>query len=128
MSKNTFLIYKIITAAVLGVLVSLSIDHNNWYLPVIGVVSAFAFLSFLKRKVKGVMADERDYRIAGKASYFSITAYSIISVVLGIILVVVGKEDAVFYVIGNTLLYSACFIVFLYAVLFKVFLRKDEQN
>jgi uncharacterized membrane protein len=128
MTQKTFLVFKIITAMALGIIVSLSITHDNWYLPVISVLAAFAFLYFLKNKVKEVMADERDYKIGGKASQSAMTIYVMLSVVFGIILYITGKENEALFAAGNVLLYSACFLMLLYSVLFKIYIKKDERD
>ncbi|MDD5356349.1 MAG: DUF2178 domain-containing protein, partial [Candidatus Omnitrophica bacterium] len=101
MTQKTFLVFKIITAMALGIIVSLSITHDNWYLPVISVIAAFALLYSLKNKVKEVMADERDYKIGGKASRSAMTIYVMLSVVFGIILYITGKENEALFAAGN---------------------------
>lgn len=128
MSEKTFLICKIITVMALGAIVSVSINYNNWYLPVIFTVASFALLYTLKKKVKGVVADERDYKIGGKASRLAITIYTVLSVVFGLVLYVEGKDNEVLFALGNLLLYSACFLMLLYSVLFKIYIKKDERD
>lgn len=128
MTKKTYLIYRILTVLVVSIITSISVNTGNWYLLVVILITAWIFLSALKRKVKDVLVDERDYQIAGKASLHAMTIFNMIAVTAGLILYISGKDDPVLFSIGNVLVYSACFLMFLYAVLFKIYVRKDERN
>ena len=128
MTRKTFVIYKIIVAVAVGFVTSVSINNGNWYLPIIFIVAAWAFLFALKKRVREVMADERDYRLAGKASMHAMTIYSILAPVVGLFLYISGKDNAILFAIGNTLLYSACALILIYSLLFKVYERKDGRN
>jgi uncharacterized membrane protein len=128
MTKKTYLIYRILTVLVVSIITSTSVNTGNWYLLVVILITAWIFLSALKRKVKDVLVDERDYQIAGKASLHAMTIFNMIAVTTGLILYISGKDDPVLFSVGNVLVYSACFLMFLYAVLFKIYVRKNERN
>jgi len=128
MTKKRFLVYKIIVAMFLGVVIGMSVNYGNWYLPAISMLAAFAFLYMLKKRVKEVLEDERDYKIGGKAAIWAISAYTMISSISGIVLYVAGKDNPTVFAAGNVLLYSACFLMYLYVILFKVWSRKDERD
>jgi uncharacterized membrane protein len=128
MSKKTFLVIKIITAAILGAVVALSVNYGNWKLPVIVVLTAFVFLNVSKKRVTEVMEDERDYRIAGKASRVAMTVYVMVSVILGLILYIAGRQNSAMFAAGNVMVYSACFLMFIYSVLFKIYAKRDERD
>ena len=83
--------------------------------------------NILRGKVKEVMADERDYMIVGKASSHAMKIYLLLSVIIGMILYSIGEKEGILFSIATTLLYSACFIMFLYAILFKIYERKDNH-
>lgn len=112
----------------LGIIISLSVNYGNWYLPVIAIIAAFAFLFTLKAKVKEVIADERDYKIGGKASQTAMTIYTLLSVIFGIILYIAGRGNEALFAAGNVLLYSACFLMLLYSFLFRIYIKKDEHD
>ncbi|MFA5083786.1 MAG: DUF2178 domain-containing protein [Candidatus Paceibacterota bacterium] len=128
MTKKTFLIYRIVTVIILSFVVSVSISYGNWYLPVISIITAWVFLYALRSRVKEVIADERDYRIAGKASIWAIKIYASISVIVGMFLFIAEKENEVLYAFGSGLVYSACFLMILYSVLFKIYEKKDGHD
>jgi len=127
MTKKAFSIYRIIAVIIVTIIVSISINYGNWYLPVISIMASWLFLYTLRRKVKEVIADERDYIIAGKASGLAMKIYISFSVIIGMILYSTGKENEILFNIATTLLYSACFLMIFYAVLFKIYERKDEN-
>jgi len=128
MTNKTFSIYKIVAVVIVAFVTSVSVRYGNWYLPVICIVAAWIFLHALRSRVKEVIADERDRKVAGKAAGLAIQVYTLLSVIAGIVLYIVGKEDAVLFTVGSVLLYSACFLMFLYTVLFKVYEKKDERD
>ncbi len=124
MTNKTFSIYKIVAVVALAVVTSVSVRYSNWYLPVVCIVAVWTFLHILRSKVKEVMTDERDRTVAGKAAGLAIQAYTLLSVIAGIVLYIAGKGDTVLFTAGNVLLYSACFLMFLHTVLFKVYKKR----
>lgn len=128
MSKKTFTIYKIITVIVVSFVTSVSVNSGNWYLPIAFFVTAWVFLFVLRKKVKEVITDERDYRLAGKASMHAMTTYNVLAVISGLILYISEKDNAVLFSVGSTLLYSACALMIIYSILFKIYERKDGRN
>lgn len=127
MTKKAFSIYRIIIVSLLSIIISASIAYGNWYVPIISFLAAWASLYFLRNKIKEVVADERDYRIAGKAAGLTIKIYTLISIVLGLILYITERENAVLFMLASAFLYSACFLTLLYAILFKIYEKKDEN-
>jgi uncharacterized membrane protein len=128
MTKRAFSIYRIISVAIVSVVVSVSINLGNWYFPVIVVVVSWIFLSTIRGRVKEVIADERDYMIAGKASSYTMKIYILVSVVVGMIFYVISGRGGIMFGMATTLLYSACFLMLLYAILFKVYERKENHD
>jgi uncharacterized membrane protein len=127
MTKKSFSIYRIVAVSIVTIIVSISVNYGNWYLPVISVMASWLLLYKLRRKIKEVIADERDYIVAGKASGLAMNVYLLVSVIIGIILYSIGRENVALFNIATTLLYSACFLMVLYAVLFKIYERKDDN-
>jgi uncharacterized membrane protein len=127
MTKRMFSIYRIIIVSIVAIAVSFSITYGNWYLPVICLVAAWISLYVLRSKIKEVIADERDYKVAGRASGLTIRIYVLLSLILGLILYTAEREKGALFALGSTLLYSACFLMLLYAILFKILEKKDEN-
>lgn len=126
MTQKTFSIYKIIAVIFVAITTSISFNYGNFYLPVAALIVAWVSLYVLRNKVKEVMADERDYKIAGRASGLSIKVYTMLAVIIGLVLQIAEKNDSVLFAVGSSLLYSACFLVLFYAISFKIYARKDE--
>jgi len=125
MTTKAFSIYRIIVVSIVTIIVSISINYGNWYLPVISIIASWILLYALRKKVKEVIIDERDHIIAGKASVLAMNVYLLFSVIIGIILYSVGKESEALFNIATTLLYSACFLMVFYSILFKIYEKKD---
>lgn len=128
MTKKAFSVYKIAAVIVVAVSVSVSVNYGNWYLPLAFLITAWVFLYALRSKVKEVIADERDYRIAGSASVLAMRIYAVVSVVAGLVLYITEKNNAALFIVGSVLLYSAGFLMLLYAALFKIYERKNERD
>lgn len=128
MSKKSFLILKIGIVMALSAVVSVSINYGNWVLPISAMVVSFVVLYATKKKVKDIIEDERDYKIAGNAARHAMTIYSLTSAVAGIFLFIEGRENESLYVAGNVLLYSAMALVLIYSLLFKIYIKRDEDK
>lgn len=128
MTLKTFSIYKIIAVIIVAIATGVSVNNGNWYLPIALLITAWVFLYVLRTRVKEVIADERDYRIAGKASALAMRIYSVLAVIIGLILYVAEKNNEVLFAIGSVLSYSAGFIMLVYAILFKIYDKHHEQD
>jgi uncharacterized membrane protein len=124
MSKQTFLIFKIITAISLSIIVSISVNMNYWYVALVAIITAFIFLSICRKKVNEVLADERDYVLAGKAAMMTFIISSMLMVSLGIVIFSIGRGIEKYEYVANTLFYSSCFLVFLYSASFHIYRLK----
>ena len=127
MSKKTFLICKILTVIILGAVVGFLVDLGHWPLPVVCTLAAFGFLWVCQKRVKGVIADERDYKIAGQAARAAFTIYSMVMVIIGLIVVSLSKSIPEYELPAHIILYSVCALVLLYAVLFAVYKRRGDK-
>ena len=128
MKNKTFLLIKLVITAVIAAVIAISITIGNWYLPAIVLIAAVILLLVLKRRVKDVTEDERDRKIAGRAALLAMSTYAIASAVGGTVLVALGYRDALMYAVGSTILYSASALIVLYALLFKIYARKQDQD
>lgn len=128
MNKRLFSVLRVVTAAVVAVVVAFSINYGNWYLPVIFIVAAWIFMYALRKNVKEVIADERDYRIAGKAAGWAMRIYIMVSVIAGLVLYIAEEGNEVLFAVGNIFLYSSCFLMIVYTVLYKIYERRSESD
>ena len=126
MTLKNYKICRLIIIVVLSASISISITLNNYYLPIVFVVSAWAAMYYCRKQLKttDVLADERDYQIAGKASRYAIAIYCWIGAFGTFILMVLSKNNPYFYDLSQYLAYSVCFIMLLNSFLFKYFNKR----
>jgi uncharacterized membrane protein len=125
MTKRKFSIYLLILIFVVATMVAVSMKAGNWYWLVIAVAVAWILPYVLKGKVKEVVADERDNAIAGKAAKLAMIIYVLPATLIGGILY--AKDNGMLSA-GTALLYSACFVMFVYAILVEVYKRKADHD
>lgn len=127
MTLKQYNIYRVIIGVILAMSVSMSIVLKNYYLPIVLVVIGRAVMYYLRKQLKTteVIADERDYKLAGDAARYTITVYGLIGT-FGIFILMAlsgGKEDFI-YILSQYLAFSICFLFLLNVVLFKYLSRK----
>jgi len=128
MSKKSFLICRIAVSFLLGIVVAVSVINGYWYVAVSAIFAAMLFLWTCRRKVKDVLADERDYQIAGKAARIAFSIFSLALAILGIIIISLGRGIEKYEYIANTMLYSSCALVFLCSILFTIYRKRGERQ
>jgi len=126
MDLNTYNKTRMIIAALLGGLISFSVVSENYIIPIAAAGTAFILLMVLRCRVGEVINDERDYFIAGNAARWTISIYAIIAAIASMVLMAMRKTDPSFEFLGQTLAYSACFIMLLNSALFYFFAKKDH--
>jgi uncharacterized membrane protein len=97
---------------------------KNFFLPIILLAIAFLVLMYLRKSVKGVLADERDYQVAGRAALLAIQVCSWIGVVIMFALYALSDKNIFFQPIAMTLAFSVCVLMLLYSLIFKYLIRK----
>ncbi len=118
MSKKQFLAIKLLTMIVLTIVVSTSVVNGFWVLPIISLLATLAFLLIIKKNVKEVLTDERDYKITGDASRYTIYVYSFIGAIIVIFLASLDNLDYQNWI--NAIAYSICFLMILNVLIFKI--------
>jgi len=126
MSKKIFILCRIFIMIVVTIVAIISIQKNQWILPVITILTAMILIFLCKKRVKTVLVDERDYKLAEKSSRWAVSLYSIVGAIAGIILVALGEKNYNLYLIGNTILYSICFLILLGTIFYWAFSKKGE--
>jgi uncharacterized membrane protein len=128
MNIKQYKIYRLITLVLLTGLISVSISLGNYYLPIIFVLSAMATMYYCRKSLKTteVMADERDYKVAGEAARYTISIYTTIGAICIFVLMAISNKEGTIYVISQCLAFSVCFLVLLNVFLFK-FLSKRKK-
>lgn len=110
---------RLILTVFMAVIFSQSIVLQNYLIPITTLIIGSLFLILLRRQVKEVIADERDYALAGKSASWAIQVYSWIAVVAMLIFYAFQDLNPAYKPIAMTLAYSTCFLMLVYSLIFK---------
>lgn len=114
---------KLVIVMLLAATVSLSISNGYYVLPGVAILASVAILLTLQKKVKEVLADERDYELAGRAARQAMTIFSIAMALVGATLMAMAKTYPTLDLIAQSMLYSTCALVLLYSLLYKKYAK-----
>lgn len=123
MKSTTFKKIQIVIACALGIVFSQAVINQNFVIPVIAAVLGSLILLVLRRRVKDIIADERDYSNAGRGALIAVQLFSWVAVVVMIALLASRNNNPAFEPIATTLAYSTCFLMIVYALIFKFYDR-----
>jgi len=126
MTLKQYNFVRIVVAMFLAALVGQAVILNNFYLAGAAVLIAIGLIILTKRRVKEVIADERDYEIAGKAARWSLTIFSAIGSIAVLVLMSLRQKDPVFEAIGAVLAYSICALLLLNSLIFGYLNRYEK--
>jgi len=112
---------RIIIVFVLALIIGQSMVFRNFFIPVILIAVSSLLLMYLRKKVKGVLADERDYAVGGKAALLAIQVWSWIAVVAMFILLALSDTNPFYTPVAMTLSFSVCILMLIYSVIFKYY-------
>lgn len=110
---------KLIVTVIIAVIFSQAILYQNYLIPLATLIISSSVLIWLRRQVKEIIADERDYALAGKSASWAIQIYSWIAVVAMFVLYAFKNINPAYEPIALTLAYSTCFLMFTYSLIFK---------
>jgi len=109
---------------------SQSLVLRNFFIPIMILSLSSITLFYLRKKVVGVIADERDYQIGGRSALLAIQLTSWIGVIIMFILYALNDTNPFYQPIAMTLAFSVCALMLTYSVVFKYYSKhkfKDEK-
>ena len=121
MTTKQYQTIKLITVVILAIVFSQLILVKNYLIPVALMIVSSLFLMFLRRKVKGVVADERDYSLGGKAALLAMQIYSWIAAISMFVLYGLRDLNPSYEPIAITLAFSTCILMLIYSAIFKYY-------
>lgn len=110
---------KLILVVLISIIFSQSIIYKNYLIPIITLIISSLVLMILRRRVKDVIADERDYLNAGKAAGWAIQVYSWFAVITMFALYCMKDLNPTYEPVAMTLAFSTCFLMFIYSFIFN---------
>lgn len=132
--ETKLLIYRLGIVITFAFIMGVSANTKNYILPIVSFAILILLSLIVNIKIKkniGVTADERDWKISGKAAFWAIRIYAIPAAVFGFICVVAKDEQFIqqsnLYSIGQTVSFSVCIILFIYSIVFRILRNKGEK-
>jgi len=116
---------KLVVVMILAMTVSMSVARENYLIPVMALGIAIAVLLIVRRKVKEIVADERDYEISGKAARLAMQIFSWFAVVIMLLLYAQRTINPSFEAVATTLAYSVMLLMLLYALIFYYYFKSS---
>lgn len=114
---------RIAIVILISFLFSQGLMLHSFLIPMFVLVIASLVLLYLRGKVEGIVADERDYTTAGKAALLAIQAYSWLGVAAMLALYANSDLNPAYEPIALSLSFSICILMLLYSVLFRYYNR-----
>ena len=125
MSRKTFKLCGTIVTMVVAALIGWAIVAGNALIPVPAVAAGTVILYLFKKGVKEVVEDERDYRIADKASRLTMQISAILIAITGATLIAGSRGgSADLGQAGYALAYSACGLLLIYYISYIYYNKK----
>ena len=118
MTNQQYFSIRLLIAIVLITAINLGINAHMIYVAPIALLIAMFLLIILKRQIKEVIADERDYNISGTAARYAMFIYTITALTLGLILTALPTPSAEQTAIGTTLMYSGSALLIIHSLAF----------
>jgi uncharacterized membrane protein len=103
----------------LALVFSQTIYLKNYLIPIALMIVSSLILMLLRRRVKGVIADERDYALAGRAAIWAIQIYGWLAASGMFIFYSLRDSNVIYEPIAMTLAFSTCGLMIMYALLFR---------
>lgn len=128
MTHQKFKLIKIIIAMLLAAVIAQAVIFSNYVLAAFAVAAAIAVILVARKKVDEVLADERDYKIAGKAAKVSLNIFSVIGAAATFVLMAQDRANPVYEAVGSVLAYSVCGLLLLYSAVYVYFEKYAKQD
>jgi uncharacterized membrane protein len=125
MSNKTFRTWQAIIGMIIGVTTGASVAAGIWIIPIPVIFIGMLIVIFLRRRVKEIVADERTFTIAQKASRLTLQIAIIGMAAMGIILFSLSHgESPVLTQTGFAFEYSACVLLIINTLAYNYYSRK----
>ena len=126
MSHKKYRMWQAVIGIIVGGIVGVSIALENWIITIVAIAIGMCMSIILRRYVKGIVADERTYAAANKASRFAVSVVGLGMAIIGGILLAVnyGNLSSPPAQVGFTLLYASCALVVINSLAYTYYNHK----
>jgi len=118
MTTKQFQGIRVAIAMMLAVSVSIAVSLGNYLAPIIAIIAGMIIIHLAKRQVKDVLADERDYKLAGTSARWSLGIFITIMLIGFFILSALKDKNPEFANIATLLAYLTCGLMLLNSLVF----------
>jgi uncharacterized membrane protein len=126
MTTKKYGVFRIAMVIFLSLALSQAMIYKNFYLSIGLVVIASLILYLMRKRVEGIMFDERDLRIGGEAALQSLSIYAWISVCAMFILK--SSSIAIYDAMGNLIAFSTCILMLIYSLVYRLKAKKGLKD
>ena len=119
MTYKQYQTVRAVLAAVIAGVISYSVVTQNLILAAVAVVLGITFALVARRRVKELVADERDYTNAGRAARYAISIFAPVTALLALALMFTHSISPTYQTVGSTLAYSVCALMLLHAAFYS---------
>lgn len=118
MTYKHYRIAKIFVAMFLAMIISQATILNNYLLAAAAITIAIGVNLILRNRVKEIIADERDYQIAGQAARYALITFGILAALLSLGFMFLRQVNPLYETIGSTIAYTVCLLMLFYSLIF----------
>ena len=127
MTLKQYTISRLSVVVLIAVAVSFLVVQNNYLLAIVVIVTGMAVMYSLKKRVKDVLADERDWHLAGKSAMITLNIYAIVTTFGGFGMLVLSSRYPELKQTANWLFYSVCALLLLNSSIFTYYRRRGDK-
>ena len=119
---------KLSTVVLSAVVISRYLVFDNLLIPILVLSFSYFGLFYLRKKVDTGIADERDFRAAGRAAWLALRLTSGIGVAVMLVLYVLGGANVTYRAIAMTLAMAVCVLMFIYSISFRYYSKRNPGD
>lgn len=112
---------RLIVTVLIAMIIGQSFVLKNFLIPLATVTIGPLILLALRRRVKEVIADERDYATGGKAALLAMQIFSWIGVVAMFALYAARDLNPSYEPMGMMIAFAVCLLMLLYSAIFRFY-------
>lgn len=126
MTLNNFRKFRIAITFFVALTVGIAVSINNLFLALAGIVAGMIFMFLVKKRVRGVLVDERIIKISNQAARITYGVVTMVLALASLIFIVIGQSSNEYYLqsLGIIFSYVTLFSVAIYSISYKFLSKK----
>ena len=127
MTKKQFTFFRLLVVILLAMTISFLVIEKNYILGMVVIVTGMVVMYGLKKRVKDVLADERDWRLAGQSAMVTLNIYAVIGTFGGFMLLVLSSRHPELEQLAYLVFYSICALLLLNSFIFNFYRNRGDK-